>query len=131
MGFYIAVLAATAASAANMNPELSLHHIANTLNGKSRAVYASSDGLSTTTCSHTRCVMAAYTPGEVVGGPEYSNGHHFVQVMHHNEESYGNKHVCRRDMHEVGKCGCECFDEAYGLFPLTNALADFTAKSAL
>jgi hypothetical protein len=95
-----------------------------TLNGLTRKVFTSSDGLSTTTCSHTKCVMTPYHEIDRDGNQiNTSPGHKLVKVLHHNAEHYGNKHVCFVDMHIKGKCGCECFDEAFGLFPLTNALA--------
>jgi hypothetical protein len=37
-----------------------------------------------------------------------------TQVHHSHEEMYGSKHVCKYEMHEAGKCGCECYDEGEG-----------------
>lgn len=64
----------------------------------------------TSTCSHVKC-----------GLETNADGIQTVHVYHHNEEQYGNKHICAYDLHKsegsvpAGLCGCECYNEGEGL----------------
>jgi len=82
----------------------------------------------TSYCSHVHCVSVHWNkangglcesgtlPGQI-GYKTASNklSHDCVTQVHHSHaESYGSKHVCKYEMHETGKCGCECYDEGEG-----------------
>ena len=71
-----------------------------------------------TYCSHVQCEMREHMFADNGDG---------VLVHHSHLEQFGNRHICKEGMHREGKCGCECFDEMFGLgFQLSES-----AKQAL
>ena len=59
-----------------------------------------------TYCSHVQCEMREHMFADNGDG---------VLVHHSHLEQFGNRHICKEGMHKEGKCGCECFDEMFGL----------------
>jgi hypothetical protein len=74
----------------------------------------------TTFCSHVHCEFK----------PD-SAGSWRTRVSHSGHEEYGNKHLCKHGMHVEGKCGCECFDESFGLdFQLSSGTFSMIQQSS-